>query len=339
MAQADFIHLRVHTAYSLSEGAIKIDELVDLCRREDMPAVAVTDSGNLFGALEFSLAAAGCGVQPIVGCQLAIARSNDDESFNGNGGARGGVGRDARDALVVLVQNEAGYANLLQLASKAYLDSPDGPRLSLEDVEAPAEGLIALTGGFDGAVGRLLAEGQIQLARGMLERLALAFPGRLYVELTRHGLEIERRIEDDLVDLAYTQDLPLVATNDVYFADAGMYEAHDVLLCVAENAHVSETERRRLTPDHRFRSAAEMRALFADLPEAVANTVVVAQRCAFMPETRDPILPPFATPPGVTEADMLRAEAERGLEARLEAHVYAAGMEPAARDAAAAPYR
>ena len=340
MSRADFVHLRVHTAYSLSEGAIRIGELVELCQREGMPAVAVTDSGNLFGALEFALAAAKSGVQPIIGCQLAVARSSGEDPFNGNGGARGGMQRRVDDALVVLAQNETGYANLLALVSKAYLDAQNGePQLTLEDVEARAGGLIALTGGCDGAAGRLLADGQIQLAKGMLERLIQAFPDRLYVELTRHGLEIERRIEDDLVDLAYSYDLPLVATNDVHFADAAMYDAHDVLLCIAQGVHIAETQRRRLTPDHRFRSAAEMRALFADLPEAIENTVVVAQRCAFMPDTRDPILPPFETGAGLTEADALRADAERGLGSRLETHVYSVEMDPAAREAAAEPYR
>ena len=339
MTHADFVHLRVHSAYSLSEGAIKIDELIGLCTKQSMPAVAITDTGNLFGALEFALAAAKQGVQPIVGCQIAVTREDPDETFNGNGSARANGLRELTDVLVLLVRSDAGYRNLLELVSRSYLNSDGGAAcVEFADVEALSGGLIALTGGADGAVGRLLSEGQLQRARGMLERLSVAFPGRLYVEVARHGLEIERRIEDDLVDLAYDYDLPLVASNDVHFADVDMHEAHDALLCIAQGTHVTATDRRRLTPDHRFRSAAEMRALFADLPEAIDNTLVIARRCAYMPVVHDPILPPFPTPDGYTEADQLGAAARTGLEARLEASVYQPDMDEAARAEAARPY-
>ena len=135
------------------------------------------------------------------------------------------------------------------------------------------------------------------------------FPGRLYVELMRHGQEAEQRIEEELLDLAYAHDLPLVATNDVFFADRGMFEAHDALLCIAGGSYVGEAERRRVSPEHHFKSAAEMRALFADLPEAVDNTLVIARRCAFMPGARKPILPAFPVEDGRTEAEELRAPA------------------------------
>jgi len=234
MTHADFVHLRVHSAYSLSEGAIKIDELIRLCDDHSMPAVAITDTGNLFGALEFALAAAKQGVQPIIGCQIAVIREDPDETFNGNGSARANGLRDLTDVLVLLAQSDAGYRNLLKLVSHSYLNSDGGAAsVELADIAALSDGLIALTGGADGAVGRLLSEGQLQRARGMLESLAAVFPGRLYVEVTRHGLEIERRIEDDLVGLAYDYDLPLVASNDVHFANADMHDAHDALLCIA----------------------------------------------------------------------------------------------------------
>ena len=333
MSHADFVHLRVHTAYSLSEGAIKIPDLTELCQRDAMPAVGVTDSCNMFGALEFSLAAAKAGVQPILGCQIRVERIDRDEAFGAHGV------KPAGDQLVLLAQNETGYGNLLKLTSKGFLDSEHGDhQLPLEDVKRYSDGVIALTGGPGGAVGRLLAEGQLQKARGMIEQLRDAFPDRLYVELMRHGLEIERRIEDDLVQLAYDYDVPLVATNDVYFADADMHEAHDVLLCIAGGNHVSQEDRRRLTPDHRFRSAAEMRALFADLPEAVDNTLIIARRCAFMPGVRDPILPAFPTPDGDTEADYLITLAKAGLDARL-AKYFDEDMDQATREKMAAPYR
>jgi len=336
MPYADFVHLRTHTTYSLSEGAIKIKQLVKLCQAERMPAVGVADTGNLFGALELSSACAEAGIQPIIGVQLAIRREQEE----GNRGF-GGVDRKPEpDQLVLLAQNEAGYLNLLKLVSKAFMETeaPETPQVPIEAVEQWSSGLICLTGGRLGAVGRLLADGHADRAEAMLLRLAKTFPGRLYVELQRHGLEIEDRIEPGLVDLAYKHDLPLVATNEPFFSDAGMYEAHDALLCIAEGAYVSQDDRRRLTPEHRFKSAAEMRELFADLPEAADNTLVVAQRCAYMVKKRKPILPPFRME-GKTEEDVLRAQTLEGLEKRLEMHVYRPEMTAEEREAAAKPYR
>jgi len=341
MPHADFVHLRVHSAYSLSEGAIRIKELVKLCQKQAMPAVAVTDSGNLFGALELALAAAEAGVQPITGCQINLRRSEPRPASGP------GAGKPLPpDQMVLVVQNAAGYANLMALVSKAYLESEagDAPQIGLETLDGRTDGLIALTGGPQGPVGRALAGGQDDAARAVLERLARLFPGRLYVELMRHSGTLgalEDRIEPALVDLAYACDLPLVATNDCYFADAGMAEAHDALLCIAEGRYLAETDRRRLTPDHRFKSAAEMRALFADLPEAVDNTLVIARRCSFLLKPVKPILPPYpdAAVAGHSEAEELRLQARAGLERRLEQQVRAPGMAAAAREDAARPYR
>ena len=344
MPHADFVHLRVHSAYSLSEGAIKIDELVALCRTHAMPAVAVTDTTNLFGAMEFSLACAEAGVQPIIGCQLAIRR-DPHPGLQYGASAKGADARNgprlSPDVLVVLVQSEQGYRNLMKLVSRAFLESAasEAPQLALADLEPYSEGLIALTGGPAGAVGRLLAEGRRRVAEEMLERLAGLFPGRLYVELMRHGLEAESQIEPALVELAYGRELPLVATNEAFFADADMFEAHDALLCIAEGRFLAETDRRRLTPDYRFKSAAEMRALFADLPEAVDNTLVVAQRCAYMLEPREPILPAFPMESGRDEATELRLQAKQGLETRLTAQIFTSDMDETARERAAKPYR
>ncbi len=354
MPHADFVHLRVHSAYSLSEGAIKVKELVGLCKANRMPAVAVTDTGNLFGALEFALAAAEAGVQPIAGTVLALSR---DASGKGGGtiasGAAGGANgagngpagrngghRAAPDRIVLLAQSEAGYRNLMALSSKAYLESDAGdePQVPWSALEGRTEGLIALTGGPGGPVGRALADGQAAAAEAALEALAALFPGRLYVELMRHGDPVEDRIEPALVDLAYAHDLPLVATNDCHFANEALYEAHDALLCIADGTYVVENDRRRVTPEHRFKSAEEMRALFADLPEAVDNTLVIARRCAFMPARHKPILPAFPTHGGRSEEDELRAQARDGLDRRLEVHLPPDPADPDARAAAATPY-
>lgn len=327
MPIADFIHLRVHSAYSLAEGAIRVSEkggksarkdLIKLCLQHDMPAVALTDKGNLFGALEFSMAAAGYGVQPIIGCQIMLARP---EQLSGKLPAR----RDLYDQLVLLVQNENGYRNLSALVSQSFVDMqrPD-PYVTHEELGRLTGGLLCLTGGVDGPVGRLLSEGQGAAAEARLLWLKELFGDRLYMEIGRHhGGEVgqaEQRIETAQLDLAYKHDVPLVATNDVHFGSEDMFEAQDALLCIADKTVIAETNRRRLTPDHRFKSAAEMRTLFADLPEACDNTLVVAKRCAFMPEPRRPMLPPFPMETGRTEAEELRAQALEGLKARLDAH-------------------
>lgn len=334
MAHAGFVHLRVHTAYSLSEGAIRIKELVKLCQKYVMPAVGIADSGNLFGALEFSVTCADSGIQPIIGVQLAVRR--DDETR--------GMSRESRkpepDQLVLLAQNEEGYLHLLKLVSKAYLETPTGetPQVALADLERWNRGLIALSGGPSGALGRLLSEGQGDAAQAMLLRLSDIYSGRLYVEIQRHGLENEDKIEPELIRLAYDHGLPLVATNEPFFPDPAMYEAHDALLCIAGGTYVSEENRRRLTPEHYFKSAADMRLLFADLPEAVDNTVVIARRCAFMVKKRKPILPPFAIE-GKTEENVLREMAHAGMQRRLEKHVFTADMTDARREEIAIPYR
>ncbi|MHB1206154.1 MAG: PHP domain-containing protein, partial [Rhodospirillaceae bacterium] len=205
MAHSPFVHLRVHSAYSLSEGAIKIPKLAALCAKQDMPAVALTDTRNLFGALEFSVECSKLGIQPIIGCQLAVRR---EEISN----AHGQAGRmPDPDALVVLCQNAQGYANLIKLVSKAFIETTTGeiPQVSWADVAERSEGLIALTAGPAGTVGRHLLDGQRIKAEETIQRLTEMFEGRLYIELMRHGLKTEERIENALVDIAYAYDIPL----------------------------------------------------------------------------------------------------------------------------------
>ncbi|HEV2264858.1 MAG TPA: DNA polymerase III subunit alpha [Stellaceae bacterium] len=336
MAHADFVHLRVHSAYSLSSGAIKIKDLVALCRRHAMPAVAIADSGNLFGALEFAMAASEAGVQPIVGCEVGIRRSEGD---GGNRAARIGPALPP-DSVVLLAQSEAGYRNVLKLVSRSHLESApaEAPQLDLAALDGHTDGLICLAGGPKGPVGRLIGEGQASAAEAILTRLAELFPGRLYVELQRHNTATEERIDAALIELALARDLPLVATNDVHFAERDDYAAHDVLLCIAQGTTVADGNRKRLTPEHYFKSANEMRIAFADVPEACDNTLVIAQRCAFMPEPRQPILPPFKGVSGRDEAAELREAAAAGLERRL-AQGLTAEPDAARREAAAAPYR
>jgi DNA polymerase-3 subunit alpha len=332
VSHATFVHLRVRSCYSLLESAVRLPGLLQRCQRERMPAVGVCDRANLFGALEFSQGAAKMGVQPVIGCLLPI-RSDEPAGPNGRGLPPA--------HLPVLAQNEAGYRNLLRLLSRAYLgdEGLSAAELGLDHLAGCGDGLIALTGGPDGLIGRALLHGNAGLAEGWLERLTTLFPGRLYVEIMRHGLEAEDQIEPALIDLAYRHEVPLVATNDVYFLDAEEFEAHDTLICIADGAQVGQDNRRHLTPEHRLKSAEEMAALFSDLPEAIENTLVIARRCSFMVPSRAPILPAFPTAAGRTEVEELRAQAEAGLERRLGAHIFEPEMTGDARDERARPYR
>ncbi len=320
MANPRFIHLRVHSEYSLLEGAVRLKKLADLCKADSMPAVALTDANNMFAALEFSVTLAGAGVQPIVGCQVALQYLAPEP----------GAKPKLPASLVLLAQSEAGYMNLMKLNSCLYLDKQGQlPQVTLKELSAHSEGLICLSGGPDGPVGELLKAGQRPAAEALVRRLSSAFPDRLYIELQRHpgegGLpENERLTERGHVEIAYAMDLPLVATNDVYFPKTGMYEAHDALICIAEGAYVDQSSpRRRLTPQHYFKSQQEMITLFADLPEAIENTVEIARRCAFKTYKRDPILPKFAD----DEIDELRRQAKQGLKDRLAVIPHAASVE------------
>ncbi|SDC98172.1 DNA polymerase III subunit alpha [Ruegeria marina] len=315
-----FIHLRLHTEYSLLEGAIRLKKLPALCEKMGMPAVAVTDTNNLFAALEFSVAASGAGIQPIIGCQVSLAYVTPMPGEKSKPPA----------GVVLLAQSEAGYENLMKLNSCLYVDKGGQlPQVTLDELATHSEGLICLSGGPDGPVGRLLQQGQRPAAEALVDKLAGMFPDRLYIELQRHpgeggAPEAERLTERGHVEMAYAKGLPLVATNDVYFPTADMYEAHDALICIAEGAYVDQQQgRRRLTAQHYLKSPQEMATLFADLPEAIENTVEIARRCAFMAYKRAPILPKFAD----DEVQELRRQANAGLQARLAVIPHAVSVE------------
>lgn len=331
----NFIHLRVHSAYSLAEGAIRVKDLVKRCVDWRMPAVAITDTNNMFGALEFAQAASADGIQPVIGVQLGLR----PEIRQGAG--TGGVAiAPAPEKLVLLAQNEAGYENLMALVSLAFLESNEGeaPQVDLDALASRSDGVICLTGGPEGPIGRLLLDGQQEAAEARLLALKEAFPNRIYVEIMRHYLVDEDRIEDAFIDLAYKHDLPLVATNDCYFPDAAMYEAHDALLCIAQGTVITDPHRRKRTPHHRFKTAAEMAELFSDLPEAIANTAVIARRCAYMPEKTQPLLPDYTKRGDRTAAEALTDLSEHGLRARLQNEIFTDEMNEAKREEISLPY-
>ena len=315
-ASEGFVHLRVRSAYSLLEGAIKADLIGKLAAEGHMPAAGLTDRANLFGALEFSSYTKDAGVQPIIGCALPVVGIGEGQSE-----------RWARmPTITLLAQDEQGYLNLTALSSACYLEpaSDREPSVDWDRVCAHAAGLILLSGGVDGPVNPLFAQGKTAEGEAALARMQAAFGDRFYIELQRHGLAAQAAAEPGLVAYAYAHDIPLVATNDVYFAKPDQYRAHDALLCIEAGAFIGQDERRRVTPEHWFKSAADMRALFADLPEACDNTLDIARRCAFMVHKRDPILPRFDTGAGRSEPEELAHQAREGLKARLAAHPLAA---------------
>lgn len=371
-----FIHLRLHTAYSLLEGAVKVKKLASLCEKYRMPAVAMTDTNNLFGAFEMSTECSAHGIQPIIGVQTSIDIGLEEKRFNVKD-------PDANlSDIVLLVQNETGYGNLRMQSEQAYMftSSDEKPHVPYDKLKSFSDGLICLTGGVNGPIGKLLLAGKTEKAEEALKLLMQAFPNRLYMEIQRHGTEDEEKTEQAFLDLAYKHNVPLVATNEVFFIDRDMFEAHDALLCIKEKTHVIVNDRRRLNPEYYFKSPDEMVALFDDLPEAIENTINIAKRCGFMVQFHDPALPiyPDCDPIGDDEAaarlemyEKIRAyltddaktgktvqeqldartmgelreavtvqdRARKGLRERLEIHVFTPDMSEEQKEQVGKPYR
>lgn len=328
MQDLDFVHLRAHSAYSLLEGAIQLGSLLELTKSNDMPAVGIADTGNLFGALEFSDKAQGKGIQPIVGCSLTINFKDvvvDPRIRDGRGHTDSSYGN-----VVLIAKNELGFLNLSKLVSRSFLDAGDAMRshVDIDALAALKEGLICLSGGLEGAVDPLLSGKNVHLAEGRLDALLNIFGNNFYVEIQRYGHPNERASEPFLVGYAYENDVAMVATNEVFFAVKSDFEAHDALIAIAEGRVVAEDDRRKLTSQHYFKSRAEMVELFSDLPEALLNTVEIARRCSYRPLKHAPILPSFTGEVSETanednaaivkrEGDELRKQAIAGLESRL----------------------
>jgi len=303
MAYSPFVPLRVYSSYTMLDGSIDPKGIARLAKERGFPAIAMTDRNGLYGAMSFASACKEHGVQPLVGTLLGVCRGD----------------HKTVDWLALYVQNDAGWQNLCHLVSRAHLDRPleREAHVMLADLEGHTDGLIALTAGGDGALTRLLAEGRESAATALVERLEALFPGRLYIELARRGEAAEEAAEDALVAFAYARDLPLVATNPANYAEPHMFAAHDAMLCIADSTHVDAPDRRRSSREAWVKSGPMMAELFADLPEALANTLVVAQRCAFLPPRRKALLPSLAGDKA-GEAQMLIDDARAGLAARLQ---------------------
>ncbi len=310
MSYSAFVPLRVFSSYTMLEGALDPKAIAKTAKSRGFPAVAVCDRNGLYAAMPFSDACFEQGIQPVIGALVSVTRP-----------ATGGM-----DWLALLAQDEAGYTNLCAIVSDAHLLSEDGadPQVSLDSLAGRSDGLICLTGAGEGALTRLLAEGQAQAAAAYCNQLQALFPDRLFIEIARCGDAVMDAAESALIDLAYDRNLPLVATNPCCFAERDFHPAHDALLCIAQGAYIESEDRRRSSAESWMKPAEAMEDLFSDLPEAIANTLVVAQRCAVRAPMRKPILPSIAGD-REAEAEQLRRDAREGLIVRLRRQAAIAG--------------
>jgi DNA polymerase-3 subunit alpha len=328
---AKFIHLHVKSAFSLLEGAIKPKDLVKLCKENNMPAVGIADTNNMFAIGEFNKAAISEGVQPLIGAELSIDFSDiiDNSNFNfkkkkEQNGLPDYINLpNEYSKIVIIAKSEKGYLNLIKLISKAYIENPKlmesgKPSIAFNYLKEHHEGLIMLTGGNAGFLSLLAWEDKKQEAEEILKKLHNLFSDRLYIEIQRHNLDYEDHTEPFLIEMAYKHHIPLVATNEPYFKTKDVYEAHEALLAIADKTYLDDQHRRRLNEEYYFKSQDEMEEIFKDLPEAIENTVKIAKRCTFILPERKPIFPEYEVPEGYTEKEYLIELAEKGLEERIQ---------------------
>ncbi|MDR3030886.1 MAG: DNA polymerase III subunit alpha [Holosporales bacterium] len=305
MSDQPFVHLRLHTAYSLSEGAVRTPELAEACVEKNFPAVAITDTNNMFGVLDFSIKCASNGIQPISGCVIDIKFEN------------------IVSPVVLLAQNEIGYKNLLKLMTVFYIEHSNEERyLTFQDISKYNSGIIALSGGAFGPSGKLFLQGHQEKSVEFLNNMNSLFRNNFYIEISRHNEEIEIKTEDFFIDFAIQNDIPIVATNEVFFLEKDMHVAHDILSCIACGTYLAVEDRRRVSAEHYLKSSDEMFELFSDIKEATSNTSLIAKRCSFMPEKQKPMLPRFDDGSGQNEDDILEKQAIDGLIEKLKNYVF-----------------
>ncbi len=316
VSHASFVHLHLHTQYSLLDGAIQHAPLFERLRGLRMPAVAMTDHGNLFGAVEFYEKAVAAGIKPILGCEVYLAAGSrlDKERRE-----RDASGFDAISHLLLLASNETGYRNLIHLVSKGYLEGfYYKPRIDLDLLRRRSQGLIATSGCLSSLICRAINDGQEQRAWELVEEFASIFPDRFYLELQRHGIPAQDRVNAELVKMASDLRLPLVATNDAHYLTERDHEPHEALLCIGTGTTLDDPKRFRFD-GHGFyvRSADEMTELFHDHPSAVTNTLEIAERCNVDLAMSSYHLPEFQVPAGKSREQVLEEQSWAGLRRRL----------------------
>ncbi|MFK7967825.1 MAG: DNA polymerase III subunit alpha [Rickettsiaceae bacterium] len=300
-----FVHFRAQSSYSMLESAIKITDLISITKKCGMSAVCLSDRGNLFGSLEFSLAAIKAGIQPICGAILNISFSHKK------------LQQDFAEILII-AKDKVGYKNLLKLVSYSFIknDRVVSNHITFEDLKECNDGLIILSAYTKGIIGKLLLNGSYAEAIQKTKKLISIFGNRFYFEIMRHNLADEKQIEPEYLKIASEFSIPLIATNQVLFGDIKMHDAHDILLCISQGVVKDEQNRSRVSNQCYFKSSDEMIELFADLPEAIENTVNLVKRIYIMAEAKEPSLPNF-TDGSISEEDLIKQESQKGLEKKL----------------------
>ena len=300
-----FIHLRVHSSYSLAEGMLSFDYMSNYCKNNNQPAIAITDTSNMFGVLEFSLKMVSNGIQPIIGMQANISDKGKSSKNIGE--------------VVLIAKNEKGYKNLLNLASNLSINSRFEKYISFSNLEKHNDGIILLTGGVEnGFIGKPASQGDMITVGCRLDSLNQFFEENLYIELQRHGIKNQIKAEEILLRSSEKFNLPLVATNDCYFENETKFNAHQVLVCIDKGLTISSQNKRLLTKEHYLKDANSMISLFKDIPEAVENTRVIAKRCSFIAKSHEPILPKYPSLKNMSENDYLLNIAFEGIEERFK---------------------
>ncbi len=295
-----FIHLRLHSNFSLAEGMLSFEDLSKFCIENNQPAIAITDTNNLFGALEFSLKMISSGIQPIIGIQINISQNGKDDKDIGE--------------VVLLAKNEIGYKNLLLLTNFFSSNENQEKFINGIELEKYKDGLLILTGGVEnGFLGKPASLNNIKLVNERIKYLKNIFNENMYIELQRHGIKSQLVAEKNLIVLASQYDLPLVATNDCFFQNQKKFESHQVLTCIDKGLTISSDKRRILTKEHYLKHPKKMISLFQDIPEAIENTVIIAKRCSFFVKTRKSILPKYPGLENISEADYLSKISFKGL--------------------------
>mgnify|MGYP000025212943 FL=1 len=310
-----FVSLRNHTTYSLCKGAIRIYELIEKAKAYKMPALGIMDCYNLFAALEFSSACKKSGIQPIIGSEMLLRIRDANQKNPSN--------LDIQNSLVklpLIARNDEGYKNLMYLVSHSFLNRQTGidPYIELDLLKEKSAGLIALSGGFEGFISKFIKDDQDKKLEEFIKEFLQIFPENFYIEISRHNVKEESELEQKFIDIAFKYNIPLVATNDVYFLTKEMHEAQDILTCVGEGKFFSEENRKKLSPQQYFKSQEVMEGLFSDIPEAIENTTNIAKKCHVMAFERPPTLPKFSNEVGFDEAEELKKQAKEGLRLRLE---------------------
>ena len=309
---SEFVHLHLHSQYSLLDGATRIDDLVQRAAELGQPAVALTDHGNMFGAVKFYEAARRAGVKPIIGCEVYVAPGSRFDKGTTNGGGRA-------YHMLLLAQNQTGYNNLCELVTRGFTEGMYYfPRIDRELLTRHAEGLICTSACLRGEVNDHLLHGRDEAAREAAGFYKDLFPGRYYLELQDHGMEEDERVIPKVIALSKEMGLPLVATNDVHYLDKGDHSAQEVLICIQTGKTLNDPNRMKIKSEEFYlKDAAEMEALFDEAPEALTNTLVIAEQCNFDFSFGEAHYPDFQTPDGSGKKEYLRRTAEEGLARKL----------------------